>query len=179
MLKFVPRLSSAAPLAAVVAVAFASGGLSYAQGLSTGQITGEVDRCINGVETPAANMTVGIDGLSASLVQSDQNGQFFINLPPGQYTVVVHGDDGSSGSRQYVPVQVGQVLDIGNIDLGAPAGCDNDTAVLPPVVPAVAGATPTPVPAAATAVPAAPSPSPTPVPTTAPAPSGGSGGSGG
>lgn len=126
-----------------------------------GLIMGEVDRCINGAETPASQVAVGVAGGSGNLARTDANGQFFIALPPGQYTVVANADDGTSANRQYVPVDAGQALDIGILDLGGGlSGCGLDSDITAPILPTF---TPTASPAAADVA------TPTPAPTTPPA----------
>jgi hypothetical protein len=133
---------------------------------SAGVVTGEVDRCLNGAETPASQVAIGIDGGASNMARSDINGQFVIALPPGQYTVIALADDGSFANRYYVPVEAGQALDIGILDLGGGlAGCAPDADLTAPVLPTF-----TPVP---TAVPAVPTPTPEPTsppPTATPVP---------
>ena len=108
-----------------------------------GVVTGEVARCVNGAEQPAAQVAVGVDGGSASLARTDANGQFLLALPAGQYTVIATASDGTA-SRQYVPVEGGQSLDIGVLDIGGGvAGCGPDSDITAPVLPTF---TPTPLP---------------------------------
>jgi hypothetical protein len=128
-------------------------------------VVGEVARCTNSSETPAQNVTVGLDGGPNNLARTDKNGQFSLSLAPGQYAIVATADDGSSARWPYVPVTAGETLDIGIMDLNAGlAGCGFDADV--PVIPL---ATDTPVPTAtATAVPEPPTLTPTPLPTEAP-----------
>jgi hypothetical protein len=58
------------------------------------------------------------------MASTDSMGQFSLSLPAGQYTVVASAEDGSSASRQYVPVSVGESVDIGALELNAgPLGC--------------------------------------------------------
>ena len=153
-------------VAAAVSVTLASIGIAYAQQeaptASIGIVMGEVDRCVNGIESPAAEVAVGIDGGSASLARSDSNGQFVFGLPPGEYTVVVTAIDGTTGNRQYVPVEAGQALDIGIIDLGGGVGCGGNVDLgMPAPAQEPAQATATPVPETPALLPA---PTPTPVP---------------
>jgi carboxypeptidase family protein len=153
---------------------FSSFGLARAQdGLpgDAGLIVGEVARCVNGAEQAAAQVSVGVEGGGSSLVRTDAGGQFFLSLPPGQYTITATAPDGSvSASRQYVPVEAGQALDIGILDLGGGvAGCGPDADITQPVLPTFTP-TLTPVPVAPTAIPqppAAPA-TPTPEPATEP-----------
>jgi len=175
-MRFVTRQGSGAVVAAL-AVGLATLGAAHAQeqdplGMS-GLIIGEVDRCINGAETPASQVAVGIVGGSGNLGRTDVNGQFFIALPPGQYTIVANADDGTTANRQYVPVEAGEALDIGILDLGGGLmGCGLDTDISQPVLPTFTPA-PTAVPEVATPTPAptAPLPTATPVPADqAPAP---------
>jgi len=133
-------------------------------------VLGEVDRCINNNETPAAGVSVGIAEGSASLVQTDAQGQFIMRLAEGQYTVVATAADGTSATRYSVVVTTGDALDIGSLDLGMGiGGCGDDAVVVvAPQATATPTATllPTPVPPTATSVPlptatpAAPTPEP-------------------
>jgi hypothetical protein len=166
-----------AGLALAVGLAFGAIGVAQAQAgpaFSGGVVRGEVDNCTSGNETPAANVAVTVADGSASTVRSDTDGTFVLALPPGQYTIVVTAPDGSTGSRPYVPVQAGQSLDIGIIDLNSPGGCLGDTGLTPgaPAAPAVTAPTPTVAPAAPTVAPPAPTPTvapPPPTPTAVPA----------
>jgi Carboxypeptidase regulatory-like domain len=143
-------------------------GVASAQGDGSspdaGLVTGEVARCVNGAEEPAAQVAVGVEGGSASLTRSDSNGQFFLSLPPGQYTITATASDGTA-SRQYVPVEAGQALDIGNLDIGGgAAGCGPDSDITAPVLPTF---TSTPAP---TAEPPTPTGTPTALPAATPTP---------
>ena len=176
-------------LAAVIA-GLAFGGVVSAQ--DTGQggtdqsianfglIEGQVERCINGVETPAKNVFIGIDGGSTQLARSDDNGLFLLSLPPGQYTVIATAEDGAA-TRPYVPVEVGEALDIGILDIGGGlAGCGTAEALQP----ALPTFTPTAVPTVEPTATPPPTPAPTATPVPAPADGGdmgspGSAGSGG
>jgi hypothetical protein len=164
-----------------LAFALGTGGVAGAQSEGTpsdkGIVVGEVDRCVNGAESPAVNVAVGVQEGSPSMTRTDNSGQFILALVPGQYTVIATGDDGSGAMRPYVPVSLGQEIDIGNLDLGAGfGGCGDDSGgpVAPPAQSA-APATATPVPPTPTAVLPTPTvvpPTPTPAPaetdTTAP-----------
>jgi hypothetical protein len=152
-----------------LAVGFALVGVATAQGLQaqqtadSGLVEGGVARCVNGAEQPAGGVVVGVDGGAA--VRSDSNGNFLLMLPPGTYTVNASAQDGVA-SRQYVSVDAGATIDIGNLDLGGGiSGCGPDSDVTQPVLPTF---TPT-----ATAVPEPPAPTPqpsaTPVPASPPA----------
>jgi hypothetical protein len=135
---------------------------------NAGLIIGMVARCINGVETPAPQVSVGVEGGSASLAKTDSAGLFFLALPAGQYTVVAAGDDGTTANRYYVPVESGQALDIGVLDLGAGlAGCGPDSALIAPILPTMVVTT-VPPPPTPTPVPSEPAPAP-PAQETAPA----------
>ncbi len=118
-----------------LAVVLALGSMSVAAAQQSpptglGVLVGEVALCTNNQETPAANVAVGVDGGQADLARTDSKGEFSINLAPGQYTVVATADDGTTASRFGVPVQSGQTLDIGILDLGAGVtGCGFDTDV--------------------------------------------------
>jgi Carboxypeptidase regulatory-like domain len=154
--------------ASVVALAVGLGafGVARAQDAPSdaGLIIGEVARCVNGAEQASAGVSVGVDGGSGSLTRTDSGGQFFLSLPPGQYTVVASSADGTA-SRQYVPVEAGQALDIGILDLGAGiAGCGPEADVTAPVQPTVTPA-PTQVPVVPTAT-VVPTVQATPVPAT-------------
>jgi hypothetical protein len=165
------RLSASA---LALAVGLAVHGVASAQGnapqADPGMLTGEVARCVNGAEQPAAQVSIGIDGGGASLVRTDSNGVFILALPPGQYTVIATASDGTA-TRQYVPVETGEALDIGTLDIGGGvAGCGPDSDITAPVLPTLVATPvptvqPTPAPLAATAIPTAlPIPSPTPAP---------------
>jgi hypothetical protein len=123
----------------------------------TGIVIGEVDRCVNNNETPAAGVSVGIAEGSASLVMTDAQGQFIMRLVEGQYTVVASAADGTSAMRYSVVVTSGDALDIGSLDLGMGiGGCGDDAVVV--VAPQatatpIATLAPTPVPPTATPVP--------------------------
>src|SRR5579871_4618448 len=109
----------ASAMALIASLSLAPIGVAQAQqqapSASLGLVIGEVARCVNGIESPASAVAVGVDGQTATLAQSDTNGQFVFGLPPGEYTVVATAVDGTSGNRQYVPVEAGQALDIGKI----------------------------------------------------------------
>jgi hypothetical protein len=174
---FAQRLIASA-VALVVGVSLV--GVASAQDTSNaGLIVGQVARCVNGAEEPAANVAVGIDGGGSSLSRSDSGGEFFLSLPPGQYTVTATGPDGSA-SRQYVPVEAGQSLDIGILDLGAGiAGCGPDSSITAPVLPTFtptpAAVQPTPTivePTVAPTVQATPELTPSPMPASEPTPAG-------
>jgi hypothetical protein len=133
-----------------------------------GLLSGQVARCVNGAELPAKNVAVGVDGGSAQLARTDDNGLFLVSLPPGTYTVIATAEDGAA-TRPYVPVDPGEVLDIGILDIGGGlAGCGTVEAVTQPALPtftptAVPTVEPTPIPQP-TATPVPP-PTPTPEPT--------------
>ncbi len=119
-----------------------------------GFIFGEVDKCVNGNETPVAGVYVGIAGGESTLARTDQMGDFVLALSPGQYTVTATADDGTTANRPYVPVEADTQLDIGVLELAG--GCaGNGIGALPPAAPA---------PAQPTAAPTAPPPTATPVP---------------
>jgi len=104
-------------------------GVGYAQDAPPpgGIITGEVARCVNGAETPAGSVAVGIAEGGSRLAFTAADGSFFLALPAGQYTVIAMSDDGTSAMRAYVPVEVGALLDIGILDLGTGlSGCGPD-----------------------------------------------------
>jgi hypothetical protein len=121
-------------------LALVTSGIALAQEqATTGTVVGEVDRCTNGQDIPALGVSVGVQGGSTNMAQTDANGQFTIALAPGEYTVVATADDGSSVNRQYVPVAVDQSVDIGVLELNTTVlGCGVSLADL--------SATPTPVP---------------------------------
>jgi hypothetical protein len=147
-------------------------GVVHAQD-SGGVVLGEVDTCNNGTEAPAVGVSVGVDGGPASIAQTDENGQFVLNVAAGTYTVVATAKDGSVATRPYVPVEGGVAIDIGILDLATGAGgCNNDAGIpaaqlQPTVAPTVAPTLePTPPPPTATPVPSPPTPTveATPVP---------------
>ena len=147
-----------------LAIGLAAHGVARAQGDApvslVGVVTGMVAYCVNGAEQPAAQVAVGVEGGSASLAHTDANGEFLLALNAGQYTVIATASDGTA-SRPYVPVEGGQALDIGILDIGGGvAGCGPDSDITAPVLPTF------------TSTPAAPTPAPpTPVPTAQPVPS--------
>jgi hypothetical protein len=152
---------------AALSLGLASVGSAQAQqGQSSGAglILGEVDKCVNGTETPAPGVTVGIAGGNAQLTRTDATGEFAMSLAPGQYTVQATADDGTMANRPYVPVEADSTLDIGVLDLAG--GCGGADVSAPPApAPAAPQATaqPTAQPtAAATATPEPPSPTPAP-----------------
>ncbi len=169
-------------------------GVAYAQQTQSqpaGVILGEVDRCNGGNETPAPGVSVGIDGGPAKLAMTDSTGEFVLNVAAGTYTVIATADDGSTASRQYVPVEGGISIDIGVIDLGggvtgcggfdsgpapAPAPAQAQPTLTPTAIPTVVPTLPPPT---NTPVPPPPTPTPDTMPQTAPSGSGGSAGSAG
>jgi hypothetical protein len=156
-----------------LSLALASIGVAHAQqGGGAGVLLGEVDKCVNGNETPTAGVSIGVAGANGALAKSDANGQFALTLAPGQYTIQATSDDGTTALRPYVPVEAGGQLDIGVLELAG--GClKNDIGGAAPA-PAPAQAQPTaqptvaptaaPVPATATPVPAVVQPTATAVP---------------
>jgi hypothetical protein len=127
-------------------------------------LLGEVDKCVNGNETPTSGVSIGVAGSSSVLAKSDATGQFSLTLAPGQYTIQATADDGATALRQAVPVQAGSSLDIGVLELAG--GCLTNDIGGPAPAPAQATAQPTAA-ATATAEPATPTPAPTAVPPTA------------
>jgi hypothetical protein len=126
-----------------------------------GLLEGAVIRCVNGAQQPAVGAAVGVEGGSLT-AKTDQDGHFFLALPPGQWTVVAVTSDGSA-SRPYVPVESNQLLEIGVLEIGGGmAGCGPDSDLVAPVLPTF---TPT-----ATAVPEAPTPTPAPTAQATPTP---------
>lgn len=156
------RLGSAWAIA--LGLGLALSGVAFAQDVTVpangGIVLGEVDRCNNGQETPAAGVTVGTAEASGGQVKTDNQGQFVLDIGAGTYTVVATADDGTSAIRPYVPVDTGIAIDIGILDLGMGAGSCGDAGLPAIIVPtAVASATPEPTPApTATPVPPAPAP---------------------
>jgi hypothetical protein len=150
-----------------VGLGLASLGVAYAQqggqpGGGAGVLLGEVDKCVNGNETPTSGVSIGVAGSTSVLAKSDATGQFSLTLAPGQYTIQATADDGATALRPAVPVQGGASLDIGVLELAG--GCLNNDAGAP--APAQATAQPTAA-ATATAEPATPTPAATAVPPTA------------
>ena len=149
-----------------LSLGLASLGVAHAQQVQPpaggpGFLVGEVDRCVNGTETPVANVAVGVLGGNAAMVRSDASGLFALALAPGQYTIQARSDDGAIANRPFVPVESNSTLDIGVLLLAG--GCGNDLPA-PNATPAPA-AQPTVAPTAATTA-----PPPTVVPTVAPPP---------
>src|SRR6266508_2445109 len=150
---------------AALAIALALFGVAHAQEdtggggpnvFAQGIIEGMVARCVNGVETPAKAVAIGVEGGSPQLTKTDDSGGFFLSLPPGNYTITATSSDGFA-SRPYVPVEVGETLDIGILDIGGGvAGCAPADEVNAPVLPTF---TPTP-----TVTPEPPTPTPTATP---------------
>jgi Carboxypeptidase regulatory-like domain len=166
----VARVTLRSGLCAVALAAASAAGVA-AQGVppDAGIVVGLVANCVNNVEQPIQGASVNATGSSLDVI-TDQNGQFALGLPAGTYTINVSSSAGN-GSRPSVPVDAGELLDVGTIDVGPAAvtGCGPEEAVQTPaatVAPTAATALtlgPTEAPAA-TAVPA------TLVPTAAPAP---------
>src|SRR4051794_33447336 len=73
---------------------------------TAGLIQGVVARCVNGVETPARGVSIGVEGGSAQLTRTNEDGGFFVSLPAGTYTITATAADGFA-SRPYVPVEQG------------------------------------------------------------------------
>jgi hypothetical protein len=145
-----------------LSLALASIGVANAQqGGGAGVLLGEVDKCVNGNETPTAGVNIGVQGAAGVLARSDANGQFALQLAPGQYSIQATADDGTTALRPAVPVQAGALLDIGVLELAG--GClNNDMGGAAPAQAqptAQATAQPT-VAATATAVPATATPVP-------------------
>jgi hypothetical protein len=109
-----------------------------------GEVVGAVARCEVSGEQPAAQVAVGIDDGEADLASTDATGSFAMALEPGEYTIVATAADGTTASRDYVPVAADQVLDIGVLDLGTGLiGCGPDSDVAPAVAaPSVTPTTP-------------------------------------
>ncbi len=149
---------------ALVGIARAQEDGGGANVFSSGIIEGMVARCVNGVETPARAIAVGVEGGSPQLARTDDTGGFLLALPPGQYTITATAADGFA-SRPYVPVEVGETLDIGILDIGGGvAGCGLADEVTAPMLPTF---TPTAMP---TLEPPTPTPTAVPIPTPTPEP---------
>ena len=109
------RCSPAAPAAAPPAPA-AVGGIRGTITKKTGNWMPPVDRN-RAKETPLSGVQVQIfqgDVLRATLV-SDHDGRFSINLPPGQYTVIIKGGGNANHSGK-VEVKDGQWVEIDACD---------------------------------------------------------------
>jgi hypothetical protein len=93
-----------------------------------GTIVGAVSSCMGGDEKPLTQVTVSVQGTSAT-AQSDFDGEFSIGgVPaPGTYTVAV-SDGAVTATRMYVPVAPGETIDIGTLSIAPDpmAGCDAD-----------------------------------------------------
>jgi|SRR5579864_358101 len=123
-------MKRAAGLSLVGLVLVLSSGSAIAAEAPAGEgvVVGEVAVCNNTAELPAPNVAVGVAGGEPAIARTDTKGEFALALTPGQYTIVATADDGSTASRFSVPVEEGQTLDIGIIDLNAGiAGCGFDT----------------------------------------------------
>jgi len=164
-------------LAVALSLGLATIGVANAQQgqppAGTGILVGEVDKCVNGSETPMTGVNVGVAGGNPNMDRTDNNGYFLLTLAPGQYTIQASADDGTTAARPYVPVQSGTSLDIGVLELaGGCAGNDIGSAAAP--APAQATTQPTAQPTvAATPTTAPPAPTPTvaqPTATAVPAP---------
>ncbi|MBV8717534.1 MAG: carboxypeptidase regulatory-like domain-containing protein [Chloroflexi bacterium] len=168
---FVVRSYRAGGAAIALGLSLTLFGVAYAQqgqqAQPAGVVLGEVDRCNGANETPAPGVSVGIDGGPAKLATTDSNGQFALNVAAGTYTVIASADDGSTTSRQYVPVEGGVTIDIGILDLGGGVGGCGGLDSGPPPAPAPAAVQPTLTP---TAAPTLPPPTATPVPPPPPTP---------
>lgn len=91
-----------------------------------GVVEGIVTDCTNGPEQAVYNATVNADRNDLK-VRSDLNGKFTLILPSGTYTIIATDPNGTT-SRQYIPVDAGQTIDIGTLDIGGGyAGCFVDT----------------------------------------------------
>src|SRR5690242_6973672 len=104
-------------MAIALSLGLASFGVAHAQqgqppAGGPGILLGEVDRCVNGTDTPVANVAIGVVGGNTNIVRSDVNGLFALALAPGQYTIQARADDGASANRPYVPVESNATLDI-------------------------------------------------------------------
>jgi hypothetical protein len=125
-----------------------------------GLVEGDVVRCVNGAPQPAIAAAVGVEG-GAMSGRTDNDGHFFLSLPPGNWTVVAATGDGSA-SRYYVPVDSGVLLDIGTLEIGGGmSGCAPDVEVAAPALPTF---TPTAIPEPPTPTPLPPLPTATPIP---------------
>jgi hypothetical protein len=151
-----------------IALAAATSASAAAQGVpqNAGVVVGIVANCVNNVEQPIQGASVNATGSSLNVI-TDQNGQFALGLAPGTYTIDVTSVAGN-GSRPNVPIDAGELLDVGTIDVGSAAmtGCGAEDTPAP--APGAATAAPT---AAPTVVPTATPVPPTPVPSATSAPS--------
>jgi hypothetical protein len=92
-----------------------------------GTVVGAVTSCANGAEQPASLVTVEVDGTQASGL-TDEDGAFALTqVPaPGTYSISV-SDNGTTATRMYVPVEPGETIDVGTLELGAAAtGCGDE-----------------------------------------------------
>ncbi len=87
-----------------------------------GVVEGIVTDCTNGPEQFVYNATVMAEGNEVQ-VKSDLNGQFALPLFAGIYTITATDPNGSA-TRHYVPVDAGQTIDIGILDISTGMGCD-------------------------------------------------------
>lgn len=89
-------------------------------------VEGFVWLCQDNNDVPVSGAQLIVDGQVRT--QTDDNGEFAFQLPPGNYTVVAT-DGTHTGQRYYVPLQAGDILDIGAIELDKHAavfGCGDD-----------------------------------------------------
>src|SRR4051794_21422754 len=120
MRHFINHRANPALLALAVGLALFSVARAQEEGggfSTSGLIQGSVARCVNGVETPARGVSIGVEGGSSQIARTNDDGGFFISLPAGTYTVTATSADGFA-SRPYVPVEQGETLDIGILDIG-------------------------------------------------------------
>jgi hypothetical protein len=129
-----------------------------------GLIEGQVVVCINGNDIPAANATITVEGGTA-VNRPDKDGYFYVAVPAGQWTVIATTNEGTV--RRLVPVQGGEILDIGLLEIGGGLlGCGVDSSALlqPTPGPTATAVPPTPVPPTPVPPTAVPTVAPTPVP---------------
>lgn len=92
---------------------------------SLGVVEGVVTDCVAGPELPVYYAAVTTEEFDLQ-VRTDLNGKFTLLLPPGTYTIVATDTNGTA-TRRYVPVDSGETIDVGTLDIGpALTGCDLD-----------------------------------------------------
>ena len=155
--------------AAALVAATAAGAMAQVPSGSA-VVVGIVANCVNDVEQPIQGASVNATGSSLNAI-TDQNGQFALGLAPGTYTINVTSTAGN-GTRPNVPVDAGELLDVGTIDVGQAAitGCGPEDTPVPAAPAATAAPTEAPT-VAPTVAPTATAVPPTAVPTATTAPS--------
>jgi hypothetical protein len=120
---FVLRLGGAIAAASLLTASVASAQEAPAPA-DEGTLVGHVADCIDGAPQPLSNARIGIEGTTLTAT-TDDNGQFTMQLPAGDYTVVLESANFPSVTREDVPVTQNQTIDMGTLDLGG--ACLNES----------------------------------------------------